>query len=461
VKPPVEPRLRQLLDDIGGKLEHVSDNGAINFFIRDHYFKATPVAGTDRVELAAIIGVGPVDVIEAWIDRQPQPPIGRLRCWWRQDAEKDALVVLIFWRPLVGHDWAHDPLGKYVHLYAKAWNDERDVSVNGMKELPNDMLIADPPSAPPANAWLLMGSEDDLPTEDELEDARTEAAVGSFSWTWTASKQTLEGDLVLFYFMSPIKEVRYVARAASSAYFDNELLAGEEERPRLKWWVTTTPPVEIEPITYQEFQSIARVQMRGGNGKYLRPDVIEQLTFNPKNLVDAVELSRILQRPVGLPDVPGTAEMTLAAWRSTAGGAFKKEADVTRHVVLPLLRWIMPEGTTIEAEYPVGRARADIVLLSGDEPVLTVEVKLAINLPPDGNWRHSPDLDQLRHRYVDHLQTPGLLIDANRIAVVPFGLSVPALVLERAHVTEEDLDALRCLLSTPVPVVSVQDGVPL
>ena len=447
VKPDLEPRLQQLVKDIGGVLEHISDNGAANFTIRDNYLKATLVTGTDRVELAAMIGFDAVGVVEEWIERQPQPPIGRLRCWWNGDPETNATVALTFWRPLVGHDWRHDPLGTYIHLYTKAWEKDRDVSLSRLNNLSRDMVIADPISAPPANAWLLIGSDDDAPAEDDLEEARSDAAVGEFWWSWTASKQTLEGDLLLFYFMSPAKEVRYVARAASSAYFDNEALDGEEGQIKHKWWVSTTPPVEIEPIPYQEFQSIARVLMRGGGGKYLRPEVIEQLAFTPKHLPDAVQLSRILQRPVGLPDVPGTAAMTFEAWRAVAGGAFKKEADVTRHVVLPLLRWIMPEGVTVEAEYPVGRARADIVLLSGDQPVLTVEVKLAINLPPDGNWRHSPDLDQLKRRYVDHLRTPGLLVDANRIAVVPFGHSVPSYVLERAHFTEANLDSLRDLLA--------------
>jgi hypothetical protein len=436
----------QFLDEIGGVLDRPLSTGGVKFSIAQRALLATPIEGTNRVEISAIVGEATVGEVERWLELQPEPMTAALGDLEADEGAVTSTVVFRLWRVMIGHDWRRDRFLEELDRYVAAWNAGESAPEWDLDQLSARVeveLVPDPVGIEPANAWLTMGGDGDLLDVTDIEDAQWDADLGDYSITWTVSKQTLEGDLILMYFKNPLKQIRYVARAASAAFLDDTPIEGASF-DRHQWWAYLTPPVEIEPISYAQFNELAGIVLRGRSGKYVRPDVIERLPFVPVDPDDTEQLARIVRRPVGIPDVPGTALMTTQAWREMAGGAFRKEADVTRHVVMPLIRWMVPDGATIVAEYPAGGGRADVVVLHGDLPILTVEVKLVINVP-NGNWRLSPDLEQLR-RYTEDLETPGLLVDANRIVVVPREYSIPDYQINRDNLAENDLNALRDLL---------------
>ncbi len=100
--------------------------------------------------------------------------------------------------------------------------------------------------SPPTNAWLLVGDEASRPGDDELSDFRR-------SWRaaetlWTSPKQVQPGDLLFFYFISPIKAVHFAARAASYPFFDSSITVNAYKKVSdHQWWVRYTPMVPVEP----------------------------------------------------------------------------------------------------------------------------------------------------------------------------------------------------------------------
>jgi hypothetical protein len=63
------------------------------------------------------------------------------------------------------------------------------------------------------NAWLLVGDDASFPDQKELAHVRKHWRYDDS--VWTSAKQVQPGDLLFFYFLSPMKKIRFVARAAS------------------------------------------------------------------------------------------------------------------------------------------------------------------------------------------------------------------------------------------------------
>lgn len=70
-----------------------------------------------------------------------------------------------------------------------------------------------------------------------------------------------------------------------------------------------------------------------------------------------------------------------------------------------------------------------------------VEVKVGVQSPPDQDWTKSPEVRQIL-RYMHHLDTPGILIDANRIFFLDRGDDHPTRTIERKNMTPEELASL-------------------
>lgn len=262
---------------------------------------------------------------------------------------------------------------------------------------------------------------------------------------WTVSKRTTFGDLLLVYFLAPERDVHFVARAASDAFFNRDTgVNAETDVANEQWWAYYTPLIEIEPIPFRALQDAfgGHLILRGRSGKFLRPEVLAALPIRAKKPGDQAELDRVLTPPIGLPDLPDPADIDMNVWSAIASGALPLEVHVSSHVVEPLLRHVL-SGTALtwRGEYRVGRGFADFAVMDGTCPVAVVEVKLAAAVP-HGDWSRSKDSVQLR-RYTDELGVAGILIDANRIALFEPGADQPRRIVTRRYATAEDLAAIR------------------
>ena len=99
----------------------------------------------------------------------------------------------------------------------------------------------------PVNAWLVIGDAAAYPTTRELAQMRRRRTPSDI---WTAPSQAQPGDLLLFYFTHPIKEIRFAARAASNPFFDASIsINAERVVDQHQWWITHTPLHEVPPIS--------------------------------------------------------------------------------------------------------------------------------------------------------------------------------------------------------------------
>lgn len=297
----------------------------------------------------------------------------------------------------------------------------------------------------PVNAWLLVGDEASYPTSHDLRLMRKPAVATD---TWTAPSQAQPGDLLLFYFMAPRKEIRFAARAASHPFFDssvgvNSLKAIDPHQ----WWITHTPLVEVPALTFSDLKKAmgGSLILKGKPRHYLSPEVVRKLFSEMRNrdtvAVLAKNAAAVLQVPTGDPDLPDPAVVQLAEWSRMADGALRLEAQVERYVVAPLIRMAL-HGRAETATQPQcqvsGAGVADWVVLRSGVAAGVVESKVGIAEPRTGRWDASPEFAQLR-RYMDRLQVSGLLIDSKRMFLVDRGASAPTRVLSRAGMTFDEM----------------------
>lgn len=301
----------------------------------------------------------------------------------------------------------------------------------------------------------MLGDTASFPSTEEQVHELGAGWSGVHERMWTAAKQTATGDLLLFYFMAPRKEVCFVARAASPAFFDPEahVMANRTVRDE-QWWCFTTPLIAIQPIKLSDLRGAAPgLNLRGRSGRYLRPDTIDQLNFLAADARLQEEIEDVVVRPHGSPDLPpDPAQVTLARMRAIASGALKLEAHVEQHIVEPLVRLAIGdlEHHGLVRQYRIGRRSADYVVIDRDDHVTCViEAKLVIRKNALIPWSDCSDFQQLSW-YTTHVQANGILVDAHRLHLVRRAEGAPFTTLERASLTSEDLRVLRAhLLGQP------------
>lgn len=384
------------------------------------------------------------DMAEAceWAEEQ-EVRACRVDALWYPEPETIGAIRLLFERELDPESIApDDSLGAEAEALVASWfGDDLPARRSG-----GSFRASDPTHRAPSNAWLLMGGQDSYPTQEEIDLAREDAAVGIYEFSWTAAKQTEPGDLLFFYFPAPDKAIHFVARAVDHAYFDDIGPTGEKWSGR-QWWTHITPMVEIQPIPLANLKQVTgNLVMRGRSGRYLRPEHAARLADEARALrpEDSSILARVLTPVVGRPDHPDPTTLSLAEWRELASGSFALEADVERLVVEPLLRMVLagqPEATWAKA-YAAGTRIVDYVVLDGTRPMCAIEVKLRVRRSATADWAQCQDFTQAAD-YGQRLGVPALLMDAVAIYLIPAGAEEPARTLTRSVLLDEDLETIR------------------
>ncbi|QGF22816.1 hypothetical protein [Raineyella fluvialis] len=359
---------------------------------------------------------------------------------------EQVLIRVLFERPLNPSAISdNDPLlEEAVALFDSWWgNDdlEPDKTACGVPFMPDD-----PTRIGPVNAWLLMGAEASFFTTGDLTPARADALCGIFESDWTAAKQTEPGDLLFYYFTEPYKAIHFVARAVDYAYFEDIGETGESWQGK-QWWCHTTPPVQIEPITLTQLQSvIGKTVMTGRSGRFMHPSHANELAalVRPLHARDAGDLIRVLRPVVGQADKPDPASMDLTAWRELAAGSLALEAHVERYLVEPLLRLALcddPDVSTRKA-FSIGPKVVDYAVIRGEDPTCVIEVKLRVRRPKSGAWADCADFMQAAG-YGQALERNAILMDAFTIHLIPPGADNPSWNLDRHRLTDTDLAVIR------------------
>lgn len=428
---------------LGGEDVESHDN-YIAFDVPGALIEANVKDGATRLRIRANLGSEEPDVVDAWVNRQPQPCAGILEAITDDDGVVEPRIV--FERPVRGNDWSVDPLLSDIANYSDAWANDDIVGSSSTGDRHHYEPAADPREMTPSSAWLLMGDEASYPRTDDLADFRSAGRVGIFDYLWTAAKQTFVGDIALVYFIAPHKAAHFITRAASNAFFTRDIAVNavgkvaDEQR-----WAYFTPLIEIEPIPFQTLQdaSDGHLILKGRSGKFLRPETFQALPIRAKDPADQPELDRVLVTPVGLAELPRPGEVTIDIWKAISAGALPLEAHVSSHIVEPLLRHLL-DGTRFswKREHRIRGGSIDFVVFDDGAPSTAIEVKLATIEPPNGDWSKSKDFRQLR-RYTDELGVPGVLIDTHRVLLVECGQDQPYRDVSRRNITDEDLRAIR------------------
>ncbi len=430
----------------------VTDDSAVDFDLDDIPAFARIQSG-GRIRGSAFIAQldepGIFDDALSWASTQSRPMSSRLDVAHSPGTaigEGKGVIRVLFERPLDPFAISNnDPLFEEVGDLFDAWHCRRGALPAPPWGGQAPYQFVDPVDIPPTNAWLLIGDDGSYPQEWELEDARADGLRGIYESTWTAAKQTEPGDLLLYYFTEPRKAIHFAARSADNAHFQDVGDTGSRYGGR-QWWVHTSAPIEIEPITLHDLQDvIGPTVMRGKSGHYLRPEHAAALMarIQPSRAEHGDELSRVLASVVGRAEHPDPETIDPVAWRQLAAGSFPREAHVERFVVEPLLRWIT-EGTqpaTVQKAYRVGHGVADYAVVDPEGPRAVVEVKLRIRRSGTGPWTECKDFLQVR-RYMEGLRCPGLLIDATSIHLIQLGADEPFRSIARREVTDADLEAI-------------------
>jgi len=297
----------------------------------------------------------------------------------------------------------------------------------------------------PRNAWLLQGTEKNL---EYLESDHEDLFYPTLDDIWTAPKQVEPGDLLFFYFLDPIKEIRFVARAASHPFFADDIeVAGDGRAGNRQWWVHFGIVAPTSPIPFSAIKEAfdGHVVIRG-RPTFLPPRVVERLL--PLVGDDLIETG-LVAIPTGLADLPAPRDIGMSEWPVIASGALTLEHHVEDYIVEPLLRLAFgaqPEVTWTRQPRTPGGGAVDFATWRGSKLVAAIEVKLGTRFRESGEHAGSPDFGQIR-RYMDELDVPGMLIDANRLFLFKQGEEWPHLVLERAAMTAEDIEAVARHLS--------------
>lgn len=312
---------------------------------------------------------------------------------------------------------------------------------------------SDPTRLAPHNAWILIGDAASFPTSKEITAMRAHARRGVYENLWTAPMNGARGDLVLFHFTAPRKAVSFVARLASDPFWDANIeVNAEGEVDARQWWAYTTGLIEIEPISFRQLSDAhgGSLILKGRSGKFITPDALAQLKFTATEPRLQAEVDQVVRAPTGIASLPEPALLTFDSWTQLASGALPLEASVSTYVVEPMFRFMNGLWEwdlfrpTLKPEHRVSTGYVDYVAI-GAEPLLAVEVKLAIRRPNSGNWMDSPDFRQVR-RYMDELDVPGILIDANSVLLIEPGGTRPAAEFSRASATADDLERIATLV---------------
>lgn len=449
------PDLVELVDALAGFYEEY-ETGRVYFNSGRISIVGTLDEVTSALFVRARIGSpADKDVVDEWLDRQPDPVSGVVSCAEIDygDGRIEYEPVMAFERPS-GHDWVADPMLAEIDEYHRAWEvDEGAVPVESGKGW---TVPQDPRNQPPESAWLVLGSEASYPSRNDLAEADAGARVGFFDGNWTASSTTRRGDLLLFYFTTPRKAVHFVARSASDGYFRRADESDADAHFNVtQWWADITPMIEIEPIPIDRLREVAGgLILNSGSGIFLDPWAIAALDIRAADPGRQAEVDRIAATPIGLADLPSPETMTFEQWREIASGALKLEAHVSSHIVEPLLRWLIADrGLTIAREYKIGKRLADFVVLDGEgRPVHVIEVKKRIRSTPRQSWEENPDFAQVRW-YADHLGVAATLIDAQRLLLVDHLGEEPTRILTRRELETADLADLRAHVLGPSATV--------
>lgn len=294
-------------------------------------------------------------------------------------------------------------------------------------------------TAPPTNAWLLIGDDASFPDEQELLAQREPSDPAVVEWT--CPKQIQRGDLVLVYYVAPRSAACFVARAVLPPIFDSAATvnADREVDPH-QWWTDLTPLVPIPPIPFARLRELSdgHLNLRGKPSHYLASSIIESLRADIGELDS--EQALVLQVPTGDPDLPDPGWASLETLRTIASGRLINERLVELHIVEPLLNLLLDRhaSTSWCRQHKGPGGIADYAVCAGDRLTSVIEVKLGIRHDASGGVHGSPDLSQLV-RYMQADGVPGALIDANEIVLVDADSYEPHPPIERTQLGERDL----------------------
>jgi len=442
--------LRSVIDRLGGTDVKIHNPNLIEFSALGTVIFASVKEGDARVRIRSyfLADAAPNDLgALEWAARQPSPRSGLLEVEsYLQDGIEYDDPRLVFERPI------SSPVDGYLEsditLYVEAWRNG-EIAPDAQADLTRFVFASE--WSPPQNAWLLIGDETAYPDDDETEKFRKHGEVGIYDNHWTVSKNARSGDLVLIYFVAPRKAAHFIARLASNPYWRDDIKPNARTNViDQQWWADLTPLVEIKPIPSREFVEAhdGHFMFKGRSGHYLRPSVFDRLSIVAKDPAQQSLVDRIAVYPTGLSELPKPEDMTFEQWRDIASGVLTLEAHVSEYIVEPFLKrnMLLTLVGGWEREYKVTNGWVDFVIRGNaltqdwDVPVAAIEVKLATQRPSDGLWLGSPDFRQLR-RYMDALNVPGLLVDANTILFVERGADTPYLEIQRSDPSGEDLAA--------------------
>ena len=420
--------VQSLLDGLGGT-DPEWGPGTVDYWLDELMHEVDVMYGGQRVRVVVYIDeLEPALAAEAttWAaaERDRSPAV--LEVWTDKPSDITYLTAT-FERPLRGHDWYADPLKRHVAEIWHAWEEHRPIAIDSHEIV----RFGDPIELEPQSAWLLVGSAASLVTDQEIVAMQNWQRVGMYDFLWTGAKQTKAGDLLLIYYTAPHKVVRFVARAASDAFFARDIpVNADEPVADEQWWIPLTPLIEIQPIDFRQVQTASdgHLILKGRSGHYLRPEVIDALSLAALNATDRPDVTRVVRRPTGLADLPDPNKMSFDEWRVVAPGALRIEKDVSTYLVEPLLR--LAGLDRWKREFRVGRGSADYAVLDDDGPAAVIEVKLAA-IP-------TKDLTQLK-RYTSPLRCSGILFDALRLYLVSADGTKPLITLERQAMSTSDL----------------------
>lgn len=309
-------------------------------------------------------------------------------------------------------------------------------------------------SSRPHGAWLLMGDGGSFYSPTDLRRLVARDRAGLSVDCWTCSPRVEIGDVLFIYYMAPRKAIHFVCRATSRPYVDPALyVRANIAVSKYQWWVEISPPVEIEPIPFNEIRQAAGgyLNLKGRAGKYLDVDAANHLLKAVKvtNGPSAHLASQTLERLTGRADLPNPDKMTLPEWRNVASGKLKGEREVERYIVEPLFRYSGIPRTFAIRQSPTSEGIPDYVIRQNAEDLAVVEVKQRVAGPRGGVvlWADLPDYEQVC-RYSRHLGCKGMLIDCDQV----FLFSGKAMNLlrrfDRQSLTREDAKVIgRFLLS--------------
>lgn len=283
--------------------------------------------------------------------------------------------------------------------------------------LPQSTLV---PSSP-HGAWLLMGDEGSFYSRGNLRRLVDRDRAGLFLDCWTCSPRVEIGDVLFMYYMAPRKAIHFVCRATSRPYVDPALyVRADREVSKYQWWVDISPPVEVEPIPFNEIRQAmgGYLNLKGRAGKYVDVAVGNRLLKAAKVMdgPSAHYAGQTLTRLTGRRDLPDPEKMSLSEWRKLASGKLKGEREVELYIVQPLLRYCgIPRKSAIH-QLRTGEGIPDYVITRDTVHLAAVEVKQRIAGPRGGvkRWTDLPDYEQLC-RYTRHLGCKGMLVDCDQV----------------------------------------------